>query len=65
MTKKDKLQKVIEQWERKAQSLADESSFARKHNFTIEAQVLYDKKQLLEDICRDIRLKVIEELLQV
>lgn len=65
MTKMQKLEIVIKEWEQKAASLSEEARFARNHNFTIEAQIIYDKKQLIEDMCRSIRLKVIEELITV
>jgi hypothetical protein len=64
MTQIEKLSKVLESIEKDAIKLFDESSFARKHNFTIEAQILHDKYQLLDKVVRDIRLKVIEQLIE-
>lgn len=63
MNQIEKLKKVLEDIEKEAMTLFEESSFARKHNFTIEAQILYDKYQLLDRVQRDIKLKVVEELI--
>ena len=63
MTQMGKLSKVLDDIEKDAMKLFDESTFARKHNFVIEAQILYEKYQILDKVQRDIRLKVVEELL--
>ena len=65
MTKIEKLEIVIKEWEVKASDLFKESSFARNHNFNIEAQMINQKRELLEEVCRSIRLKVIEELVKI
>ena len=65
MTKIKKLEIVIKDWEDKATDLFKESVFARNHNFLIEAQMINQKRELIEEICRSIRLKVIEELITV
>jgi hypothetical protein len=63
MTQIEKLEKIVKEWEDKAAKMGEESSFCRNRNFNIEAQILYDKKRLVDDFCMDIRLKVIEELI--
>jgi hypothetical protein len=65
MTQLEKLEKLVKEWEQKAEDLSKESSFARNHNFFIEAQMINQKRELIEEICRSIRLKVIEELISV
>jgi len=65
MTQIKKLEKVIGEWDDKSNRLKQESSFARKHNFSVEATILYDKAQIIEEICREIRLKVIEQLINM
>ena len=61
----EKLKIVVKEWEDKAQDLFKESTFARNHNFLIEAQMINQKRELIEQICRSIRLKVIEELIKM
>ena len=63
MTKIKKLEIVIKEWEDKATDLFKESVFARNHNFLIEAQMINQTRELIDEICRSIRLKVIEELI--
>ncbi len=65
MTKIKKLEVVVKEWERKSEDLLKESVFAREHNFFMEAQVLNQKRELVDEMCRSIRLKVIEELIPV
>lgn len=60
-----KLEIVVKEWEDKASDLFKESTFARNHNFLIEAQMINQKRELIEEICRSIRLKVIEELIKI
>lgn len=65
MTQIEKLEVVVSELEMKVEKLKEESTFARKHNFNVEATILYDKAMLLEDSIRHIRLKVIEQLIPV
>lgn len=65
MTKIEKLKIVIKEWENKSMDLFKESEFASNHNFYIEAQILNQKRQIIDEICRSIRLKVIEELIDM
>jgi len=65
MTQVEKLEIVIKEWEDKATDLFKESVFARNHNFLIEAQMINQKRELIEEVCRSIRLKVIEQLISV
>jgi hypothetical protein len=65
MTKIKKLEKVVDDFEKQSEKLREECSFARKHNFHLEAQMLHEKQRLIEDICRVIRLKVLEELIDI
>lgn len=60
-----KLERVIKEWEQKGEDLFKESNIARKHNYSLEATLLYEKYQLINDFCRDMRLKVIEELISI
>ena len=65
MTQVEKLEIVIKEWEDKATALFKASVFARNHNFLIEAQMINQKRELIEEVCRSIRLKVIEQLISV
>lgn len=65
MTKIKKLEILVGQWEKKIEEIRLESQFARKHKFDIQAQILYDKVVALEEFVRDVRMKVIEEMIDV
>lgn len=65
MNQIEKLEIVIKEWESKAENLSKESSFCRDHNFLLESQMLHQKSQLIDQMCRSIRLKVIEELVSL
>ena len=65
MTQIEKLNVVIKEWEQKGEDLFKESSIARKHNYNLEAQLLDEKYKLIRDLCMEVRLKVIEELIQL
>ena len=65
MTQIKKLEVVVKEWEAKAEHFRNESIFCRERNFKVEAQILNDKRELIEEMCRSIRLKVIEELIKM
>lgn len=65
MTQIKKLEIVVKEFEDKAENFRKESIFCRERNFKVEAQILNDKRELIEDMCRSIRLKVIEQLIAV
>ena len=60
-----KLEVVIKEWESKAEDLRKGSVFCGEHKFYIEAQILHDKRLLIDEMCRSIRLKVIEQLIKI
>lgn len=64
-TKIDKLNKVIAEWDKKAEDLFKESAVARKHNYPLEALRLDGEYRLIRDILMDLRMKVVEELIEI
>lgn len=60
-----KLEIVIKEFEKKAESFRNQSIYCRDCNFKIESQILNDKRELIEDMCRVIRLKVIKQLIEI
>lgn len=65
MTQISKLKLVLKDWEDRLESMQRETLFARDHNFKIEADVLYQKHQLLNEVLMDIRLRVVDELIKM
>lgn len=65
MTHKGKIAAVVKSWQDRADKLKEQSAFCREHKFDTEAKILWDKAELIEQVCRDIRLKVIEGVLPV
>ncbi|WP_343643170.1 hypothetical protein [Chryseobacterium sp.] len=64
-TKIDKLNKVIAEWENKAEGFFKESAIARKHNYPLEALNLDEKYRLVRDMLMDLKMKVVEELIEI
>jgi len=65
MNQIEKLNAVLKVWEQKATDVLKESDIARKHNYELEAISLYTQFQLIQKICMDIKLKVIDELIDI
>jgi hypothetical protein len=65
MTQIEKLEHVLKEWEQKGEYIFKESAIARKYEYKLEAMMLDEKYQLIRDICMQIRLKVIEQLIPV
>ncbi len=63
MTQIEKLEKVLREWEQKGEDISKESSIARKHNYQLEAISLDEKYKIIRDMCLEIRMKVIEQLI--
>jgi len=65
MTKLEKLEIVLKQLETENEEVFKQSTWCRKHNFEIQAQVLYEQYQAVNKVLRHIRMKVVEEILNV
>jgi len=65
MTKLEKLEIVLKQQEAENKEVFKQSAWCRKHNFEIQAQVLYEQYQAVNQTLRAIRMKVVEEILDV
>lgn len=65
MTQIDKLKIVLKEQEEKNEELFKQSSWCRQHNFKIQADILFDKYQSINDVLRHIRMKVVDEILDV
>lgn len=63
MTQIEKLQLILKKWETTKDELEVEVTVARKHNYHLEAMLLDEKYKLIRDICMEIRLKVIEQIM--
>jgi len=65
MTKLEKLEKVLKEQEDKNEKTFDKASWCREHKFQIQADVLMKEYDAIRQIHREIRMKVIEEILDV
>ena len=65
MTQIEKLKIVLKQQEAENEEVFKQSVWCRKHNFEIQAQVLYEQHQAVDQALRAIRMKVVEEILDV
>lgn len=65
MEKIEKLKIVLEQLDKKSMEIFKESNFCRKRNFNLEAGVLYEKYQIYYKIIQEIRMKVVDEQIDV
>lgn len=63
MNQIEKLKKLVNEYENKAGDLFKEASIARRHNYQLEAMLFDEKYKLVRDMCMEIRMKVIEELI--
>lgn len=61
----EKLKKVLKQLNEKSMKFWNESTFCRDRNFNIEAQILHEKHMLMEDCIREIKMKVIDETIEI
>jgi len=62
---KEKLKIILEQLNEKSMKFWNESNFCRDRNFNIEAQILHDKHRLMDDVIREIKMKIIDETIEV
>ena len=60
-----KLDTVLKQWDGKSEDFFKECSTARKHNYNLEAIMLDEKYKLVRDLCMEVRMKVVEQLIAV
>lgn len=65
MTQIEKLEKVLKEWEKKSEDLFTEAKIARQHNYQLEALALDGKYVFIRDLCMEIRLKVVEQIVAV
>lgn len=65
MDKIDKLKVLITQFKKQSEELLMEARFARKHNFNIEAQILGEKVSLVDSLILQLKMKIIDESLEL
>ncbi len=65
MDKLKKLEIVLKQEEDKNEKVFEQSDWCRKHKFEIQADVLYKEYKAVGNVLRSIRMKVVEEILDV
>ena len=65
MNQIEKLKAVLEQEEKQNEEVFTKSAWCREHKFDIQADVLYKEYEAKRKLMQTIKMKVIDELLEV
>lgn len=63
MTTEERLEYCLKNLQLKADKLLQQNGFCQDHKFEIQAKIYYDQWQLLNRTIQEIRLTVIEKLI--
>jgi len=65
MNQIEKLKKVLAEQEVENEKVFDKSSWCRTHNFKIQAEVLMNEYDVVRKVLRQIKMKVVDETIDV